>query len=86
MKRFPSDEVLVRDIIAYFSLHKREISPPDFKFIADHGRHARMMLMGMISSVEFGNESWFKIMNAEDPAVQKALEVIKDDRKITLKY
>jgi hypothetical protein len=40
----------------------------------------------MIATDQFGNEAWFKVMNAEDPVVLKALEVIKEDRQITLKF
>ncbi len=86
MDRFPASDSIAQDIINYYSTHQREGHSLDTTFVSENSRHARMMLMGMISSAEFGHDSWFKIMNAEDPAVQKALEVIKDDRKITLKF
>jgi hypothetical protein len=45
-----------------------------------------MLLMAMIATDRFGHDTWFEVMNAEDPVVQKALEVIKEDRRITLKF
>lgn len=86
LKRFPAGELITQDMHRYYIGRGRTDYAIDSVFIAEDYRHVRMILMGMIGSSKFGHESWFPIMNADDPAVQKALEVIKDDRKITLKY
>lgn len=85
LERFPTGATIARDMEQYYSGRGRNYTM-DSVFIAENYRHVRMMLMGMIGSSRFGHESWFPIMNASDPVVKKALEVIRDDRKITLKY
>jgi hypothetical protein len=46
----------------------------------------RLLLMGMIGSSYFGHDAWYEVMNAEDPVMKKALEVIKDDIRTTLRF
>ena len=86
MLRFPPKEELAEDLIQYYKTQNRADHPIDATFIASNNGYVRTMLMGMVSTAQFGHDSWFKIMNVEDPVMQKALEVIKDDRKTTLKY
>jgi carboxyl-terminal processing protease len=84
--RFPSGTEIATDVIRYYENHVRKERKINVDLLQENNRYARMMLMAMISSVKFGHDSWFRVMNAGDPVVQKALEVIKDDRKTTLKY
>lgn len=86
LARFPSGAELVRDISNYYDRHAQGSPGIDITFMTQHDTQVRMLLLGMIGSTIFGHDSWYKIMNSEDPVVQKALEVIKDDRRITLKY
>ncbi len=43
------------------------------------------MLQAMASSYRFGYESWHKVVNMNDPVVSKALEVVDEDLRTTLK-
>jgi hypothetical protein len=84
IRTFPSAEEISKDVLRYYTERGRH-SAIDNAFLQEQQSHARTMLMGMLGSYLFGNDAWFRIMNATDPVVAKALEVIKDDRKITLK-
>lgn len=86
LKRFPAGTTVAQDMQRYYIGRGKHDYAIDSVFIAEDYRHLRMMLMGMIGSSSFGDDSWFPIMNAGDPVVRKALEVIKDDRKTTLNY
>ena len=43
------------------------------------------MLQAMACSYRFGYEAWHKVVNLNDPVVLKALEIIEEDRRTTLK-
>jgi carboxyl-terminal processing protease len=83
---FPSADTIVQDIETYFTQSSGDPSRFDAQNLRDQAVYAKMLLMAMIATDQFGNEAWFKVMNAEDPVVLKALEVIKEDRQITLKF
>jgi hypothetical protein len=83
---FPDEDKLAQDIIKYYGSLQDADRTFETEFIHHNKKYVRLMLMGMLSTAQFGHDSWYKIMNESDPVVRKALEVIKADRKITLKY
>ena len=44
------------------------------------------MLRAMASSYRYGYDSWYQVMNSEDPVVFKALDLVEEDLRTTLKY
>jgi len=85
IENFPSVEIINADVSAYFSASPRTDDRFNRANLEANGSYARMLLMAMIATDQFGHEAWYQVMNTQDPVVQKALEVIKEDRKITLK-
>lgn len=84
MYRFAPGDQVAQDMIRYFNA-KKESNGLDIGFLLENTGQVRTLLMTMIGSTDFGHESWYKIMNSEDPVVQKAKELVKDDIRITLK-
>jgi carboxyl-terminal processing protease len=86
IEAFPPADAIVRNIETYFNQSPYNPSRFDSQNLREHATYAKMLLMAMIATDRFGHDTWFEVMNAEDPVVQKALEVIKEDRRITLKF
>ncbi len=53
-------------------------------FQADWDR-VNTLLKAMAASYHFGYEAWFKVVNMDDPVVVRALEIVKQDLRTTLK-
>jgi carboxyl-terminal processing protease len=87
MTRFPPGEEVAGDLLGYFKRrHADAAQIIDSTFLFQNSDHTRTLLMGMLGSTKFGHDSWFEIMNNTDPVVQKAIEVIKTDRRTSLKF
>ena len=84
--RFPSGEEIVNGMDAYFRSTSSDSTATGPISFAGFETYSRLLLMAMIGTDRFGHDAWYEVMNTGDPVVQKALEVIKDDRRITLKY
>ena len=82
LRDFPRSAALQEDFAEYIELGAES---DDFeKFDRDWNR-AYIMLKAMASSYRFGHEAWYKVVNKEDPVVTKAIEVVKEDLRTTLK-
>lgn len=85
MAGFPEGDKVVDAMQQYFATSGR--SPQtDPATLGQYQDELRTMLMGMIASWKFGQEYWHRVVHHKDPVVRKALELIKDDRRVTLKY
>jgi carboxyl-terminal processing protease len=84
LERFPSAGELAADIERYYASIGDTVRFDATQF-AGLEEQSRQALMAMIASDQFGYEAWFRVLNGTDPVMQKALEVIRDDRRVTLK-
>ena len=82
ISRFPDEAKVVAQMAAHF---KSDTARVDLDNLHEHSGYARMLLMAMIATDQFGQEGWRQVINSEDPVVNKALDVIKEDLQITLK-
>ncbi len=82
LRDFPSSSV-VKDDFAKFIEMKADNDDYE-KFDSDWNR-VYIMLKAMASSHRFGYEAWYRVVNMEDPVVVKAIEVVKEDLRTTLK-
>jgi carboxyl-terminal processing protease len=77
-----SDEMIV-DFAGFIELDRSDVDWNAFE--ADWER-AYTMIRAMACSYRYGYEAWYKVMNMDDPVVAKAIEVVQEDMRTTLKY
>jgi carboxyl-terminal processing protease len=82
LRDFPTSEELKNDYTEYASLER---DGEDFdQFEADWDR-VYTMLKAMAASYRFGYDAWYRVVNDEDPVIIRAMEIVKEDLRTTLK-
>lgn len=79
---FPSSDEVMEQAMEYFEV---EEGTETYQSIAQDWDRAFTLIQAMGASYRVGEEAWFKVINAEDPLIQKAIEVVRDDTRTTLK-
>jgi carboxyl-terminal processing protease len=82
LRDFPPSSVIQEDFADFISITRGD---DEFKNFEDDWDRVYTMLKAMAASYRFGYEAWFKVVNMEDPVITRALEIVKDDLRTTLK-
>jgi len=82
LRDFPSSSFMKNDFAEFLAING---STEDFEKFEDDWDRVYTMLKAMAASYRFGYEAWFKVVNMEDPVITRALEVLKEDLRTTLK-
>ena len=80
---FTSSDLMREDFAEYIGMDENHEDLDLFE--ADWNR-VYTMLKAMACSYRFGYDAWYKVMNAEDPVVFKAIDLVEEDLRTTLKY
>ena len=77
----PSKDELFASVAEYFEL---STDSSEYASAREDWETAYVMVQAMAASYRIGDEAWFKVVNAEDPVIQRALEVVQGDIRATL--
>jgi len=79
---FPSSSDVKADFMDFIEMRSDD---ENFEKFENDWDRVYTMLKAMAASHRFGYEAWFKVVNMEDPVVTRALEIVKEDLRTTLK-
>ena len=80
--RFPTPETIVTEVKAHY---KDRLSEDLMAMIDANANDVAFITQAMVASKMFGREAWYEVMQVRDPYIEKALSLIEEDRKVTLK-
>jgi len=79
VQKFAVSDVLLEDLVAYAEKHGTK---RDATALAKGRQELKTLLRARIAKVLFGDEGFYKILNDDDPALDKALQVLKAGRPV----
>ena len=80
---FAGSAELKEDFASFIELERRD---EDYAAFERDWDRVYTMLQAMACSHRYGYEAWHRVMNMDDPVVAKAVEIVQQDLRTTLKY